>query len=137
MHYSLPGSSVHRILQARILERVATSCSRRSSQSRCQTHVSQVSCIGKWVLLTLVPPGKPPVISEHLSILFIKDFCISLIQKTLLIPTMIHCKSEIKEQKFLAVQSQPCPTLCDPMDYSRPSFPVLHNLLECAQAQVH
>ena len=32
--YSLPGSSVHRILQARILEWVAVSFSRRSSWSR-------------------------------------------------------------------------------------------------------
>ena len=39
---SLPGSSVHGILQARILERVATPFSRGSSQLRDQT---QVSCI--------------------------------------------------------------------------------------------
>ena len=39
---SLPGSSVHGILQARILEWVAISFSRGSSQSRNQT---QVSCI--------------------------------------------------------------------------------------------
>ena len=36
------GSSVHRILQARLLEWVAISFSRASSQSRDQT---QVSCI--------------------------------------------------------------------------------------------
>ena len=40
--YSLPGSSVHGILQARILEWVAISFSRGSSQPRNQT---QVSCI--------------------------------------------------------------------------------------------
>ena len=28
-------------------------------------------------------------------------------------------------------------TLCDPMDYSTPGFPVLHQLLELAQTQVH
>ena len=37
------GSSVHRILQARILEWVAISFSRRSSQPRDQTHISCVS----------------------------------------------------------------------------------------------
>ena len=42
MGCSLPGSSVHRILQARILETVAISFSRGSSQPRDQT---QVSCI--------------------------------------------------------------------------------------------
>ena len=29
------------------------------------------------------------------------------------------------------------PTLCDPMDYSMPGFPVLHHLLELAKTHVH
>ena len=48
--YSLPGSSVHGIFQARILEQVAVSCSTGFSQPRDQTHVSCVSCIGRWIL---------------------------------------------------------------------------------------
>ena len=44
---SLPGSSVHRILQARILGWVAISSSRGSSWPRDWTHIS---CIGKWVI---------------------------------------------------------------------------------------
>ena len=47
---SPPGSSVHRILQARILERVATSLSRGSSWPRDRTHISSVSCSGRQVL---------------------------------------------------------------------------------------
>ena len=43
MDYSLPGSSVRGILQARILEWVATSFSRGSSQSRDQTRVSCIA----------------------------------------------------------------------------------------------
>ena len=43
MDYSLPGSSVHGISQARILEQVAISFSRGSSQSRDQTWVSCVA----------------------------------------------------------------------------------------------
>ena len=42
MDYSLPGSSVHRILQARILEWVANSFSRGSSWPRDQTHASWI-----------------------------------------------------------------------------------------------
>ena len=42
LNYSLPAS-VHGISQARILEWVAISSSRESSQPRYQTHVSQVS----------------------------------------------------------------------------------------------
>ena len=48
--YSLPGSSVHGILQARILEWVTMPSSRGSSQSRDQTLVSYVSCIDRRVL---------------------------------------------------------------------------------------
>ena len=47
MDSSLPGSSVHRIFQARILEQVAISYSRGSSQSRNQTPDSTVSCVGR------------------------------------------------------------------------------------------
>ena len=53
---SSPGSSVHGILQAGILEWVAFSSSRGSSQPRHQTCVTYVSCIGRHVR---APPGKP------------------------------------------------------------------------------
>ena len=43
MDCSLPGSSVHWILQARILEWVAILFSRGSSQPRDQTHVSSIA----------------------------------------------------------------------------------------------
>ena len=47
MDCSPPGFSVCRILQARILEWVAISCSRGSSQPRDRTCVSCISCIGR------------------------------------------------------------------------------------------
>ena len=50
MDYSPPGSSVHGILQARILEWIAISFSRGSSRLRDQTHMSYVSCLGRQVL---------------------------------------------------------------------------------------
>ena len=43
MDCSLPGSSVHGILQAKILEWLAISFSRRSSWSRDWTHVSHIA----------------------------------------------------------------------------------------------
>ena len=49
---SPPGSSVHGVLQARILVWVAMPGSRGSSQLRDQTHVSYISCIGRWVFTT-------------------------------------------------------------------------------------
>ena len=53
MDCSSPGSSAHGILQARILEWVAIPSSRGSSWSRYWTHVSYISCIGRWVLYHL------------------------------------------------------------------------------------
>ena len=49
MDTSPPGSSVHRILQARILEWVVISYSRGSSWPRDHTHVPWVSYIDRWV----------------------------------------------------------------------------------------
>ena len=63
MECSLPGSSVHGILQARILEWVAMPSSKRSSPPRDQTHISWGSCIsciaGRF--FTTEPSGKPTV----------------------------------------------------------------------------
>ena len=50
MDYSPPGSSVHGIFQARILEWLAISSFRISSQPRDQTCVSCISCTGRWIL---------------------------------------------------------------------------------------
>ena len=60
--YDLPGSSVHGISQARILEWVAMPFSRAPSRSRDQTQVSYISYAGRhWQAgsLPLAPPGKP------------------------------------------------------------------------------
>ena len=58
MDCSPPGSSVHGILQAGILEWVAMPSSRGSSQPRDQTHSSCGSCIDRQILYA-EPPGKP------------------------------------------------------------------------------
>ena len=50
MDSSLPGSFVHGILQARILEWVAISFSRGLSRPRDHICASGISCIGKWIL---------------------------------------------------------------------------------------
>ena len=50
MDCSLPGSSVHGILQAKILECVVISYSRGSPQPRDLTHNSCVSCTGRRIL---------------------------------------------------------------------------------------
>ena len=45
-----PGTSVHGILQARILEWVVMPLSRGSSQPGDRTRVSYIACIGRWIL---------------------------------------------------------------------------------------
>jgi len=50
MDCSPPGSSVHGIIQARILEWVAISFCRESSQPRDQTYISYVSCTGRCII---------------------------------------------------------------------------------------
>ena len=50
MDYRPPGSSVHGILQARILKHDAVSYSRGSSQPRDWICISCISFIGRWIL---------------------------------------------------------------------------------------
>ena len=60
---SPPGFSAHGILQARILEWVATSSSRGSFWIRDGTHISYISCIGRQILHhepSERPPSPPP-----------------------------------------------------------------------------
>ena len=62
MDCSPPGSSVHGILQARILEWVVLPSSRGTSPPRDQTCVSQASCIAGG-FFTAEPLGKPQVVN--------------------------------------------------------------------------
>ena len=54
------GSSLCEIFLARMLELIATSSSRGSSQPRDRIHVSCISCLAGG-FFTTEPPGKPPV----------------------------------------------------------------------------
>ena len=49
--------------------------------------------------------------------------------------TVTHSFYKISVQFSSVAQS--CPTLCDPMDWRMPSFPVLHKLPKLAQTHVH
>ena len=65
MDYSLPGSSVHGFLQARIQEWVAMPSSRSSSPPKDQTRITMAP---PWETgsLPLAPPGKPHTPSYYL-----------------------------------------------------------------------
>ena len=75
MDSSLPGSHVHGISQARILQWITTSSSKGSSQPRDQTWIS---CIGRRLLISLVPPGEPQYnVISHNSSYYLKMLYVS------------------------------------------------------------
>ena len=64
---SWPGSFVHGVLQARILELVAMPSCRESSLPRDQTCVSFISCIGRQILYHCTPWEAPqPIRARHI-----------------------------------------------------------------------
>ena len=73
MDCSPPGSSVHGILQARILEWVAVP-SRGSSQPQNQTHISGIPCIYRQVLHPLSHLGSPESPGGFVKILLSSSF---------------------------------------------------------------
>ena len=67
MDYSLPGSSVYGIFQARIRQWVAISFSRGSSWPRDQTRTSCISCIGRCTrLVVLKVQSQDQKLQQHL-----------------------------------------------------------------------
>ena len=103
MDWSLPGSSVHGILQARTVEWVAVPFSRGSSQFRDQT---QVSCIAGRFFTVWVT--KVAYIRDGLSL-----------NSSVFSGSLNQCP-----ENAAAKSLQSCPTLWDPIDSSPPGSPV-------------
>ena len=80
MDCSLPDSSVHGILQAIIQEWIAMPSSKGSSQPRDQTHISYVSCIGRWVFTSR--PGKPHNMDIFLQICQLEMFSVTFLKNS-------------------------------------------------------
>ena len=73
MDRSPPGSSVHGILQASILEWIAISSSKGSSWPRDQTHTSCISCIAGGFFTPRALREAPLVVLQPLSCLTVYD----------------------------------------------------------------
>ena len=67
MDCSSPGSCVQRIFQARVLEWVAVTYSKGSSQPRDRTRVSCGFCISKWILYHCTTGEGHPLCTGHFS----------------------------------------------------------------------
>ena len=65
-----------------------------------------------------------------------KDSCTPMLIAALFTIVMIWKYPSTESVQFSSV-TQSCLTLCDPMNCSMPSFPVLHYLSEFAQTHVH
>ena len=119
--HGLPGSSLHGIFQARILEWVAISFSRVSSQPRDSTRIyphcrqtvyhlsqSRQSCPTLCDAIDGSPPGSPvPGILQARTLEWV---AISF--------------SNAEKVKSESEVAQSCPTLCDAIDGSPPGSPV-------------
>ena len=108
LYWSPPGSSVHGILQVRILEWVVIPFSGGFSFPRDQTWVSRIA--GRF--FTVLTDWKPTVRKKVIELTFL-------------------CSHQ-----FSSV-AQSCLTLCDPINCSMPGLPVHHQLLEFTQTHVH
>ena len=129
MGCSLPGSSVHGILQARILQWFAIPFSRGSFRPRDQTHVSYVSCTGRQVLYTSATWEAPDTyttmykIASQWKVLYSRG---SSAQGSLMTYRNGMGAQQGEDIRMLVAQS--CPTLWDPRDYSLPGSSV-HRIL--------
>ena len=140
MDCTLPGSSVHRILQAGILEWVAIPFSRGSSQPENQT---QVSCIAGrfftiWAIREALHIGsciKSLVILDSTHMCKSEKRAVNL-YLYLRVILKSYWKAPCSSVQFDSV-SLSCPTLWDPMDCNTSGFPVYHQLPEPAQTHVH
>ena len=75
-----PWATVHGVSQARILEWVAKSCSRGSSWPRDRTHITCISCNGRYMLYHWAIWEAQLVKYVHISILFLIVFLYKLLQ---------------------------------------------------------
>ena len=144
MDCSLPGSSVHGILQARILEWVIIPFSRGSSWPRNPT---QVSCIeGRFFTICATMKGNT-VPSQPNYTIYSTKFYENLqhdrnsssnkgCKDRYLLPLSSGNSLLIWRNKLISSVAQSCPTLRDPMGCSMPGLSVHHQLLEFMEGTI-
>ena len=109
MNCSPPGSSVHGVLQARILDCVAMPFFRGSSQPRGFYKVRKIKELAQ----------------SH------------KIGNRVIIWIQVSWSTEIKLLHIFSSVAQLCLTLCDPMNRNTSGLPVHHQLLESTQTHVY
>ena len=85
-------------------------------------------------VLNMIYFRKNDEVIEKYQVSFDKEFSAMITRKSVCNLQGLGVKSPLCCYRSVA---QSCPTLGDPIDCSRPGFPVLHHLLELAQTHVH
>ena len=128
MDCSPPGSSIHGIVQARVLEWGAIAFSELWS-----IHFVTATNINNRIFRTFFRLLCVPSPSHSLHSNFPLGNHHFLLHDHYLLAFTYSLYSCVQ---FSSV-AQSCPTLCDPIDSSMPGFPVHHQLLEFSQTHVH
>ena len=148
MDCNLPGSSIHGIFQAKILEWVAISFSRRSSQPRDWTHISLL--VGrhftiwatkevsqhKFHLKTRLELTIERSYQTHSHNMYFKITRLVrrfLLKRRNMSLSNIHCCYIILQFSSVQFSCSVCPTLCDPMNCSTPGLLVHYQPPEFTQ----
>ena len=154
MEYGIPGSTVHGILQARILEWAAISFSRGSSQPRDRTWVF---CIADrrftvWATRVILLIEEKLITKKVRKLSYVSTTSDSIHEHSTMPFTRIlrvdagcwelsrYCQPESRSLfNFVQFSSvaQSCLTFCNPTDCSMPGFLVHHQLPKLAQTHVH
>ena len=111
MDHSLPGSSVHGILQAWILDWVAIFFSKVSSWPRNQTSISFISCISRRVLYHYCHLGSLNGVLQFCEVLFISLHSFLFLffrlynldwstDSLILLPTQVYCWTPLVNFSF-------------------------------------
>ena len=142
MGCSLPGSSVHGILQERILKWVAISSSRGSSSPRDRTGISCVSNFGRWILYYYAT-WETPNIACCCYVASVVSNSVWAHRRQLLhlwdspgkntgvgCHFLLQCMKGKSEREV----AQSCLTLCDPMDCSVPSSSI-HGIFQAIRPE--
>ena len=132
---SLPGSSVHGIFQARILEWFAMPSSRGSSQPRDLTQVSHI--VGRFFTIwaiTLVPSNAQTDLGQTSWESSRHTYMVYQVQ---LVWCYVGGYSDWYSPGHLSFSHSVMSDSLQQLDCSTPGLPVLHHLLEFAQIHVH
>ena len=149
MDCSPPGSSVHGTFQARILEWVAISFFRGSSQPRDQTRVSLI--VGRHFTVWATGEATKDVGCANAKKIYLPmqetrckfDPWVGKIPQRrewhhllVFLPGKFHRQRSLEGCSLSSV-AQLCPTLCDPMDCSMPGLLVHYQFPDLTQTHVH